>query len=93
MDSTNNDKDDKQLKELKKKLYNIKLKLIEMERELPAESNTYLSIILGSNLNISLLNPDDRYRYKQEYESFKLTVTYITLTIFFFAYMIPIRLI
>lgn len=92
MDSSKIDKDDEQIKELKKKFYYIKLKLVEMERELPAESNTYLSIILGSNLNISLLNADDRYRYKQEYESFKLTVTYITLAMFFFAYMFPIRL-
>lgn len=88
---TEND-DDEQLKELKKKFADIKLKLKEMERELPVENSAYLSIILGSNLNISLLNADDRYRYKQEYESFKLTVTYVILTMFFLAYMIPFRL-
>ncbi|VDN55045.1 unnamed protein product [Dracunculus medinensis] len=45
-------------------------------------SRFYLSLILGSNLNLSLLNRDNRYRYKQEYEKFKVTVSYAAL--FFF---------
>jgi hypothetical protein len=49
----------------------------------------YLSIILGSNLNVSLLNPDDRYRYKEEYEHFKMTVTYVLLAMLLIAYMFP----
>lgn len=84
-----------------------RLKLSEMERELPAGSNgsvsalrrkssrlysrLYLSIILGSNLNVSLLTPDERYRYKEEYERFKVTVTYVMLAMLFLAYMFPFR--
>ena len=66
------------LAEKKKQLNQICTKIAEMDRELPVRDNgLYLSIILGSNLNISLLNPDERYRYKQEYESFKLSVTVV----------------
>uniref|UniRef100_A0A915MFS5 Uncharacterized protein n=1 Tax=Meloidogyne javanica TaxID=6303 RepID=A0A915MFS5_MELJA len=55
-------------------------KLAEMQRELPIRENGfYLSTILGSNLNISLLNSDERYKYKKEYESFKLSVTFVTI--------------
>uniref|UniRef100_A0A915CT12 Transmembrane protein 120A n=1 Tax=Ditylenchus dipsaci TaxID=166011 RepID=A0A915CT12_9BILA len=78
---------------MKSKLAEVSVKLSEMERELPAKDiGPYLSIILGSNLNISLLNPDDRYKYKQEYESFKLTVTYVILEcVFTLAYFVPFR--
>lgn len=70
----------------------IRTKLGEMQRELPAENNgLYLKIILGSNLNISLLNPDDRYRYKEEYESFKMTVTYFIIVTLVLAYIFPYR--
>lgn len=57
----------------------------------PPVCRIYLSIILGSNLNISLLNPDDRYRYKQEYEKFKMTVTYVVMGALTLAYMLPFR--
>ncbi|KAI1721391.1 TMPIT-like protein [Ditylenchus destructor] len=80
------------LAKIKSRIPEIWLKLNDYERELPATSNgLYLSTILGSNLNISLLNPDDRYRYKEEYESFKLTVTYVILAVFFLAYLVPFR--
>jgi hypothetical protein len=71
-----NDEEKAKLAERKAQLSQMCTKISEMERELPVRDNgLYLSIILGSNLNISLLNPDERYRYKQEYESFKLSVT------------------
>lgn len=80
------------LGEMKSQMCDASAKLEEMERELPASNNgIYLSIILGSNLNVSLLNPDERYRYKQEYESFKMNVTYVILALFFLAYMFPFR--
>jgi len=67
-------------------------RLGEMARELPAPDNgLYLSVILGSNLNVSLLNPDDRYKYKEEYESFKRNVTYVILAVTFLTYIIPFR--
>nr|CAD2137820.1 unnamed protein product [Meloidogyne enterolobii] len=65
-------------------------KLAEMQRELPIRENgLYLSTILGSNLNISLLNSDERYKYKKEYESFKLSVTFVILAVFVLAYILP----
>ena len=80
------------LGEMRSQMCDVSAKMEEMERELPASNNgLYLSIILGSNLNVSLLNPDERYRYKQEYESFKMNVTYVILALFFLAYMFPFR--
>uniref|UniRef100_A0A1I7XB85 YhcG_C domain-containing protein n=1 Tax=Heterorhabditis bacteriophora TaxID=37862 RepID=A0A1I7XB85_HETBA len=43
-----------------------RIKLKEMEAELPVQDNGfYLSLILGKNLNLSLMSKHDRYRYKQ----------------------------
>jgi hypothetical protein len=75
--------------EMGMKLEESAIKLAEMERDLPASSNgLYLSIILGSNLSVSLLNPDDRYKYKEEYEWFKRTVTFVILVVTFLTYML-----
>ncbi len=80
------------LAEIKSQMGDASVKLEDMERDLPASNNgIYLSIILGSNLNISLLNPDERYRYKQDYESFKMNVTYVIILLFLIAYMFPFR--
>jgi len=80
------------LKAIRARYKEINTKLVVMERELPAVSNGwYLSIILGSNLSVSLLSSDERYRYKKEYESFKATVTSIILAMFSVAYFIPYR--
>ncbi|KAL3068436.1 hypothetical protein niasHT_030727 [Heterodera trifolii] len=65
-------------------------KLAEMEREVPLGDNgMYLNIILGSNLNITLPSPDERYRYKKEYESFKLSVAFVILAVFFVVIWLP----
>ncbi|CAD5217809.1 unnamed protein product [Bursaphelenchus okinawaensis] len=80
------------LKKLKLRLTEVKFKIDEMKAELPADDNgLYLSIILGSNLDVSLLNPDDRYRYKQEYEKFKMTVTSVAMVVLLLSYFMPSR--
>ncbi|KAM3722937.1 Transmembrane protein [Dirofilaria immitis] len=65
----------------------------DMKGELPVQNNgLYLSIILGSNLNVSLMNKDDRYRYKKEYEKFKVTVNYALLCLLFLALIFTSRI-
>ncbi|CAD5222394.1 unnamed protein product [Bursaphelenchus xylophilus] len=80
------------LKKLKERLVEVRVKIDEMKSDLPADNvGLYLSIILGSNLNVSLLNPDDRYRYKQEYEKFKMTVTSVAMAVLMLSYFVPSR--
>ena len=50
--------------------------MFQMEQLLPAESGTYLKIILG-NVNVSILDKKARYDYKDQYEQFKLIVNLI----------------
>ncbi|KAK0079831.1 hypothetical protein PV325_000761 [Microctonus aethiopoides] len=50
--------------------------LHEMEQTLPKPNGTYLSIILGS-VNVSILNKNDKFKYKDEYEKFKLILSVI----------------
>ncbi|XP_008482156.2 transmembrane protein 120 homolog [Diaphorina citri] len=47
-----------------------------MEQSLPKENGRYLKIILG-NVNVSILNKNDKFRYKDEYEKFKLVLSVI----------------
>uniref|UniRef100_A0A9J2PYD3 TMPIT-like protein n=2 Tax=Ascaris TaxID=6251 RepID=A0A9J2PYD3_ASCLU len=75
-----NEEDASDIETMKREMVELESKLAEMKGELPVPKNgLYLSIILGSNLNLSLLNKNDRYRYKQDYEKFKLSVTYAQL--------------
>lgn len=79
------------LSELREKLKDGNSKLNAIERELPAENGLYLSVILGSDLSVSLLDADQRYRYKKGYEDFKARVSYVILGMFFLAYFVSFR--
>ncbi|XP_044731062.1 transmembrane protein 120 homolog [Chrysoperla carnea] len=48
--------------------------LYEMEQILPKQNGRYLKIILG-NVNVSILNKNDKFKYKDEYEKFKLVLS------------------
>ncbi|XP_073972379.1 transmembrane protein 120 homolog [Rhodnius prolixus] len=50
--------------------------LAEMEHSLPKTNGMYLKIILG-NVNVSILNKEDKFKYKDEYEKFKLILSVI----------------
>jgi len=55
-----------------------KAQLYEMENSLPKPNGTYLSIIVG-NVNISMLDKNQKFSYKNEYEKFKLVMSLIAL--------------
>ncbi|XP_063590441.1 transmembrane protein 120 homolog [Penaeus indicus] len=57
-----------------------KAQLYDMENNIPKPSGLYLKIILG-NINVSILNKDDKYRYKDEYEKFKLVINLVAFAI------------
>lgn len=55
-----------------------KAQLYEIEQTLPQKNSLYLQIILG-NVNVSILNRNDKVRYKDDYEKFKLILNGIAL--------------
>uniref|UniRef100_A0A7N6B6K5 Transmembrane protein 120A n=1 Tax=Anabas testudineus TaxID=64144 RepID=A0A7N6B6K5_ANATE len=48
----------------------------EMEAFLPKKNGLYLALVLG-NVNVTLLNKQSKFAYKDEYEKFKLVLTVI----------------
>uniref|UniRef100_A0AAR2KWI5 Transmembrane protein 120A n=1 Tax=Pygocentrus nattereri TaxID=42514 RepID=A0AAR2KWI5_PYGNA len=50
----------------------------EMEAFLPKKNGLYLSLVLG-NVNVTLLDKQSKFAYKDEYEKFKLYLTVILL--------------
>ncbi|GIX72767.1 transmembrane protein 120 homolog [Caerostris extrusa] len=68
--------------ELKKSVNIRKEELRTMSSTLPKDSSLYLKIVLGS-VNVSLLNQEEKFKYKEEYERFKLIVTCIVFTLSF----------
>lgn len=65
-----------EVEELEKNILNRKALLFNFEQTLPKENGTYLKIILG-NVNVSILNKNDKFKYKDEYEKFKLVLSVI----------------
>jgi len=59
---------------LQKDMLKRSTQLADIEENLPRKSGRYLRIVLG-DVNVSLMNKQDRFKYKDEYEKFKLIVT------------------
>lgn len=68
--------------ELEKNILKRKAQLHEIEQSLPRKSGFYLKIILG-DVNVSILNRNDKVRYKDDYEKFKLILNVIGLIMAF----------
>ncbi|GFR02348.1 transmembrane protein 120A [Trichonephila clavata] len=76
------DKEKEEYVELKKSVNIQKEELKTISSVLPKDSGIYLKIVLGS-VNVTLLNEEERFKYKDEYERFKLVVTILVLTLSF----------
>ncbi|EFN88342.1 Transmembrane protein 120-like protein [Harpegnathos saltator] len=61
---------------MQKSMMRREQQLHEIEQTLPKSNGTYLQIILG-NVNVSILNKSDKFKYKDEYEKFKLVLSVI----------------
>lgn len=68
------------VQELEKNVMKRKAQLYEIEQTLPQKNSLYLQIILG-NVNVSILNRNDKVRYKDDYEKFKLILNGIALVL------------
>ncbi|XP_044271311.1 transmembrane protein 120 homolog [Tribolium madens] len=66
-------KDDR-YEDLKEEILKREAQLHEIQQTLPKENGRYLKVILG-NVNVSILNKEDKLKYKSEYEKFKLIVS------------------
>jgi len=64
--------------DLEMKIAKRKNQFRELEDILPHENGIYLKIVLGS-VNVSLLSKQDKFKYKEDYERFKLYVTIVLL--------------
>lgn len=60
----------------------------ELEETLPHENGYYLKVILGS-VNVSLLSKQDKFKYKDNYEMFKLYVTVISMLVAMALWCLP----
>ncbi|XP_055343577.1 ion channel TACAN-like [Paramacrobiotus metropolitanus] len=70
------------LKELQEDIAVKRTQLNEIGETLPRKANIYLRTILG-NVNLNLFSKADRFRYKDEYEQFKLAVTIVSTVLSF----------
>jgi hypothetical protein len=64
------------INELQEGIMKRKAHLYEIEQTLPKQNGIYLKIILG-NVNVSILNKEAKFKYKDEYEKFKLVLSII----------------
>ncbi|XP_053188133.1 ion channel TACAN-like [Scomber japonicus] len=62
--------------EIEESIKDKKDTFLDMEAFLPKKNGLYLSLVLG-NVNVTLLNKQSKYAYKDDYEKFKLVVTVI----------------
>ncbi|KAG6452768.1 transmembrane protein 120 homolog isoform X3 [Manduca sexta] len=65
---------------LEKEIMKRKAMLHEIKATLPKQNSLYLRIILG-NVNVSILNKNDKFKYKDEYEKFKLILSAIAFVL------------
>ncbi|XP_028166218.1 transmembrane protein 120 homolog isoform X1 [Ostrinia nubilalis] len=71
---------DERLAKLEKEIMKRKAMLHEINTTLPKQNSLYLRIILG-NVNVSILNKNDKFKYKDEYEKFKLILSAIAFVL------------
>ena len=75
------EKDEEQadvVRQVKEKVAQRKAQLSEMQESLPRKNDLYLRIILDG-INVSFINQEQRFKFKEQYEKFKLVVSGLIL--------------
>ncbi|XP_028139680.1 transmembrane protein 120 homolog isoform X2 [Diabrotica virgifera virgifera] len=85
-----NKEDDSKIAELKFNIMKRKAQLYDIEQTLPKPNGTYLKIILG-NVNVSILDRDEKFKYKDEYEKFKLILSIIGIVMALLNFIVRFR--
>ncbi|XP_074036220.1 transmembrane protein 120 homolog [Leptinotarsa decemlineata] len=73
-------KTDESIQKLKEGMMKRETELQEIEKTLPRQSEGFLKFILGG-IDVSFLNKDDKFKYKDEYEKFKLTCHFVAFVL------------
>ncbi|KAJ3639392.1 hypothetical protein Zmor_002753 [Zophobas morio] len=66
--------------ELKEEILKREAQLHEIKQTLPQDSGRYLKVILG-NVNVSILNKEEKLKYKGDYEKFKLIISVVAFVL------------
>lgn len=82
--------DKKKVLDLHRRIATRRGQLQQDESVLPGKNGIYLKVILG-DVSVNLMNKDDRFKYKEEYERFKLIVTTIILILSFLDIVVSYR--
>nr|CAH7736248.1 unnamed protein product [Callosobruchus chinensis] len=81
---------EEKVKELESSILKRRAQLHEVEQTLPKPNGIYLKIILG-NVNVSILNKEEKFKYKDEYEKFKLILSMIGIVMAVLNYSVRFR--
>lgn len=65
---------------MRDKIKTRRMQLDDMEDSLPRKNDLYLRIILDG-INVSFINPEQRFKFKEQYEKFKTAVSALILLV------------
>lgn len=80
--STDNEEEVNLKSELVTKMRSRESHINEIKESLPKPNGLYLDIVLGG-INTNLIDNEQKFKYKEQYERFKLVVTYFILVVSF----------
>ena len=78
------------VKDLRARVKRRKEQLADMEDVLPRKNDLYLTIILDG-INVSFIDQEQRFRFKEAYEKFKLSVSAIIFFVAVLDFMVHYR--
>ncbi|CAG9862034.1 unnamed protein product [Phyllotreta striolata] len=78
------------IEDIKSNIMKRKAHLYTIEQTLPKPNGVYLKIILG-NVNVSILDKEEKFKYKDEYEKFKLILSIIGIVMAALNFIIRFR--
>jgi len=83
-------RDDTKYEEVLSGMMKQRANLNDIEQTLPKENGLYLKIILGT-VNVSILNKEEKFKYKDDYEKFKLILSIIGFFLALFNLLVVFR--
>lgn len=84
------DENEEEIESVKQNILKRQADLEVIERGLPKKTELYLRLALG-NINVSFLDSEERFRYKDEYEKFKLVIHVVAFFAVCILFYFPFR--
>lgn len=79
-----------EMEKLKQNVMKRQAELEKFEQMLPKQTGFYLRLVLG-NINVSFLDREERFRYKDDYEKFKLLIHVVAFVSVYLLFQFPYR--